>query len=103
MAVFFIDRFIMPAASRAAFMERATINRNIIKILPGFIEDNFYETQTGDEYRVVTVAVWKNEEAVANAKSVVLETYRQQGFDMPAMLKRLNIQVERGVYSRMES
>jgi len=93
----------MPIQSKQAFFERANINRNIIKTLPGFIEDNFYEQQTGGEYKCVTVAVWQNDEAYINAKKTVAEEYKKQGFDMPAFTKQLGIQVERGVYNRVAS
>ncbi|HWB28467.1 MAG TPA: hypothetical protein VG738_23505 [Chitinophagaceae bacterium] len=101
MQVFFIDRFIMPVASKEAFLQRANINRSLIKTLPGFVEDNFYEQYSDGQYRCVTVAVWQDEQAIANARSVVTEEYKRQGFDMPAMMKQLNIQMERGVYNRL--
>lgn len=101
MQVYFIDRFVLPVSSKEAFLQRANVNRNMIKTLPGFLGDTFYEQQTGNEYRVVTIAAWQDEETYTNARKAVGELYRQEGFDMTAFMQQLNIQIERGVYSKM--
>lgn len=100
----FIDRFMVPQTARQEFMERMTINRNLIKTLPGFIEDAAYErTDEQGNLVVVTVVVWASEEAIAKAKEVVQASYKKEGFNLPAMLERLNItMMERGVYTKME-
>src|SRR5882762_4314939 len=38
----FIDKFFVPKDAKQEFDERMNINRNFIKKLPGFIEDNAY-------------------------------------------------------------
>jgi predicted ester cyclase/heme-degrading monooxygenase HmoA len=96
----FIDKFFIPAAAKAEFYERMHINRSLIKKLPGFIEDAAYEYTDNDGNLIcVTVAQWENKEALNKAKEVVQAEYKKQGFDMPAMLKRLNIVVDRGIYT----
>ena len=96
----FIDKFFIPAAAKAEFYERMHINRSLIKKLPGFIEDAAYEYTDNDGNLVcVTVAQWENKEALNKAKEVVQAEYKKQGFDMPAMLKRLNIVIDRGIYT----
>lgn len=98
-AVQFIDKFIVPAAAKQEFLERVTINRSFIKTLPGFVEDAAYERADGQGNLVfITVAVWLSEEAVQKAKEAVQAEYKKQGFDMPGMLKRLGIAMERGIY-----
>ena len=102
MEVVLIDRFVVPAAAKSEFLERANINRNFIKSLPGFIGDNAYEEESKNESRIVTVAVWASEEAFQNARASVNEYYKKQGFDISALIKRLHIQMERGIYKRMK-
>jgi predicted ester cyclase len=98
----FIDKFFVPAAAINEFRERTQLNRDLIKKLPGFIEDAAYEYKDNDGNLVcVTVAMWQNNEALNNAKEAVQAEYKKQGFDAPAMLKRLNITVDRGVYSQV--
>lgn len=95
----FIDKFIVPANAKQAFLERVDINRGFIKKIPGFVEDHAYEnTDEQGNLIYVTIAVWENEEALKKAKELVQAEYKRQGFDMPGMLKQLNITLDRGVY-----
>ncbi|TGM58291.1 antibiotic biosynthesis monooxygenase family protein [Leptospira adleri] len=93
-----IDRFIVPKSSREEFFERVKINRGFIKTLSGFIQDSAYSREEGSNLVFVTVAVWKDQEAIDSAKKNVFAEYEKQGFDMPAMLRRLGITIERGVF-----
>jgi predicted ester cyclase/heme-degrading monooxygenase HmoA len=95
----FIDKFLVPAKAKQEFLERVKINRNFIKNLPGFIEDAAYErTDENGNLVFITIAVWESEDAVKKAKEAVQAEYKKQGFNMPEMLERLNITMDRGVY-----
>src|SRR5882672_5955382 len=88
----FIDWFIVPAKARPEFIERMNINRNFIKTQPGFIEDTVYERIDEQGNLIcVTVAVWASEEAIKKAREAVQVEYKKQGFNIQAMLERLNI------------
>ena len=101
--VFFIDKFVIPAPAIDEFMERMSINRNFLRTLPGFIRDQAYTYKDGaDNLICVTIAVWKDHAAIANAKQAVQAEYKKEGFDMPAMLSRLHITMDRGVYSALQ-
>jgi predicted ester cyclase/heme-degrading monooxygenase HmoA len=100
----FIDKFFVPAAAINEFRERLRINRNFIKTLPGFIEDAAYEYNDNDGNLIfVTVALWQNSEALNKAKDAVQAEYKKQGFDAAAMFKRLNITLDRGIYTQMQN
>lgn len=100
--VIFIDKFIVPATALSEFSERMNINRALIRTLPGFIRDAVYTHTDGDGNHVcVTVAVWKDDTALRQAKEAVQASYRKEGFDMPGMLKRLGITIDRGVYKEI--
>jgi hypothetical protein len=95
-----IDKFLVPAASKAEFYERMHINRSFLNNLPGLIRQDAYEYTDQDGNLVcVTVAQWESMEAIAKAKEAVQAEYKREGFDMPGMLKRLNITMDRGIYS----
>lgn len=100
----FIDRFIVPEAAKAEFMERMAINRNLIKKLPGFIRDVAFvrESELG-ELHCITVAVWESEAALKAAKASVQAAYQEQGFNLPAMLERLDIRMERGQFRKLDT
>lgn len=102
--VIFIDKFIVPAAGVKELFDRMKINRELIKTLPGFIRDVAYTHQDNDNNQVVvTIAVWENKARFEEARAVVQESYRKEGFDMAGMLKRLNITLDRGVYQEVLS
>lgn len=96
----FIDRFIVPVPSKEEFFQRVKINREFIKTLPGFIQDFAYIRAEEERIFFVTVAVWKDQESIENAKKSVFSEYEKQGFDMPGMLERLGISIERGVFEK---
>jgi heme-degrading monooxygenase HmoA len=95
----FIDSFLIPANSIEEFKERTRLNRNLIRQLSGFVEDHAYEHfETNGDLRLITIAVWVSEDALAKAKDIVQAEYQKEGFNPAAMMKRLNIRMERGIY-----
>lgn len=97
----FIDKFFVPASAIKEFKERVTINREFIKKLSGFIEDAAYEyTDKDGNLILITVALWQNSDALNNAKEAVQAQYKKEGFDAPAMFKRLGITADRGIYTQ---
>jgi steroid delta-isomerase-like uncharacterized protein len=99
----FIDKFFVPADGIDEFRKRTTINRRFIRTLPGFIADAGYERkdEQGDLI-CITVARWANMEAVGKAKGAVQAEYQKEGFDPMAMMKRLNITIDRGLYTEFD-
>ncbi len=99
----FIDKFFIPAAGISEFHERTAINRNFIKTLPGFITDVAYERKDQQGNLIcITVARWADMEAVSKAKEAVQEEYKKEGFDPMGMMKRLNITIDRGLYTEWD-
>ncbi len=99
----FIDKFLVPAGAVGEFHKRMHINRSFIRTLPGFITDAAYErTDEQGNLICITVARWASQEAIGNAKEAVQEEYKREGFNMMAMMKRLNITVDRSLYTTVE-
>jgi steroid delta-isomerase-like uncharacterized protein len=98
-AITLIDKFHVPAASIQEFEERVRHNRAILRNLTGFIRDEAY-SHTDDQGNMtcITVAIWKDQASIDQAKKAVQEAYQNEGFNMPAMLTRLGITMERGIY-----
>jgi heme-degrading monooxygenase HmoA len=100
---YFIDKFIVPAAAKQEFTERLNINRNFIKKLAGFKGDVAYErTDEQGNLVCITIATWESEDAMKKARETVQAEYKRQGFDLPAMLERLHITMDRGLYTAMD-
>lgn len=101
--VYFIDKFFIPKGSIKEFTERMNYNRRFIKNLPGFITDEAYEQKDGDgNLTVITVAAWRNQQSINNAKNAVQAEYKRIGFNPVEFYQRLNIKMERGAYSALE-
>ncbi len=95
----FIDKFFVPKEAKQEFDERMKVNRDFLKTLHGFIEDNAYQrTDEKGDFVIVTVAIWENEDAIKNAKEAVQAEYQRENFDMQGMIKRLGITIDRGIY-----
>jgi len=100
----FIDRFIIPAEAKPEFMERMQINRNFIKQLPGFLGDDVYLSidEIGNLI-CITIANWESEASLQHAKVQVQAEYSKQDFNMPMILQRLGIRMERGQFQKLDS
>src|SRR5215813_6384999 len=100
--IFRIDRFKVPAASREEFLSRIRTSNEVLRSLPGFVDDCFFEQRdaAGDS-KIVTIAIWENQQAFAAAKASVQERYRQIGFNPAEIVQRLGIEAEMDAYTKL--
>lgn len=99
--VAFISKYLIPAASKATFLERQQIAAKFISTLDGLISSHAYErmTETGDtEY--ITIATWVSEEVVSHAREAVIAENQRTGFNRAEMLQKLNIKMEAGLFRK---
>ena len=98
-AITLIDKFHVPAAGIKEFEERVRHNRAMLRDLPGFIRDEaYYHTDEQGNLTCITVAIWKDQASINQAKKTVQEAYQKEGFNMPSMISRLGITMERDIY-----
>lgn len=101
--VFFIDKFIIPNDAMDLFINQMQYNRAFIMNLSGFITDYVLSRQAQNgNLELVTVAVWKDQKSLDNAKNLVQEEYKRIGFNPHAFLQELSITMERQQYSAYE-
>ena len=101
MEVVLIDKFIVPEESKATFLAEVRRSAAFLRTLPGFVEGFVHENTDGtSRQNVVTTAVWKDEEAFQNAKKSAAEGFKRIGFNPPEIMKKLKVEIERGVYRR---
>ena len=102
--IFRVDRFKVPAPARAEFLKRSHATHQLLRTLPGFIEDFFLEGP-GDAgmSNVVTIVVWKNALAFEAAKATAQQYYRQIGFHPREVLSRLGIEADMAAYTELLS
>lgn len=97
--VFFVDKFLIPKNAIEEFTQRMQYNRNFIKSLPGFINDEViaYNDKNGDLI-LMTIAVWQNQDYLDKAKILVQAEYEKINFNPKELMERLNITMEREQY-----
>ena len=101
MEVVLIDKFIVPDESKATFLAEVRKSSGFLRTLPGFVEGYVYEsTDGGSRHNVVTSAVWKDEEAFQNASKRAADEFQRIGFNPSEIMKRLKVEIDRGVYRR---
>jgi len=97
--VVLIDKFIVPEESKVAFLAEVRNSSALLRTLPGFVEGFVYENvHGGSRHNFVTTAVWKDEDAFQNAKKRAAEEFQKIGFNPPEIMKRLKVEMERGIY-----
>lgn len=102
MEVVLIDTFVVPEGSKVEFLAEVRKSAALLRTLPGFVEGFVYEnTDGGSRHNVVTSAVWKDEEAFQNARKRAAEEFQRIGFNPPEIMKKLRVEIERGVYRRV--
>jgi len=96
-----IDQFVVPEAAVEEFLRAAHFSANIVKTRPGFVEGYVFKRASGEgRVNVVTTAVWESQAAMEAARKSVAEEFEKVGFKPPEIMKRLGVQIERGVYHR---
>ena len=98
----FIDRFNVPQSAVNEFVDRMNLNRNFIQSVSGFIKDTVYKrTDENGDLIIITIAEWKDETSLVNAKELVQSEYKRIGFNPQEMMTRLNITMERNIYTEL--
>jgi heme-degrading monooxygenase HmoA len=101
MEVVVIDSLVVPEASKEVFLQRVRQSAEILKKLPGFVDGYVYEKKGGEsDVNIVTTAVWKDEEALENARAAIVTEFRKQGTNPAEIMKSLRVQSSRSLYSR---
>lgn len=102
--VTFIDKFIVPQKSGEEFIRQMKYNRNFIKDLAGFVKGEAYEQRDEEgNLTVITTATWKNQDYLNEAKDLVQAEFKRINFNPPAFYQRLNIKLERGIFTYIEN
>ena len=96
-----IDKFVVREESRTAFLEASRKIQGVLKALPGFVEGFVHEKREGaGRDDIVTTAVWENEDAYNSARKAMGIKLQELGLDPQEIMRRLNVEMERGVYVR---
>ncbi|MBX3014527.1 MAG: antibiotic biosynthesis monooxygenase [Caldilineaceae bacterium] len=98
-----IDKFVVPAAARAEFMERVEMTHTLLRTFPGFRQDLMFEQTSGPgSFNFITLVVWESAAAMEAAKQAVQAHQQAIGFNPNELRERLQIQADIATYSSRE-
>jgi heme-degrading monooxygenase HmoA len=101
--IYRIDKFKVPKSARNEFIQGMQITHQLLRTLPGFIQDFVFEQISGvGEFNFVTVVVWKSANALESAKSAVMAKHEEIGFNPKELFSRLEIKADLANYSQIE-
>jgi hypothetical protein len=96
-----IDQFVVPESVVEEFLGHAHFSANLVKTRPGFVEGYVFKRASGDgRVNVITTAVWASQAAMEEARKSIAAEFAKIGFNPPEIMRRLGVQIERGVYQR---
>jgi heme-degrading monooxygenase HmoA len=97
---FRVDTFVVPETARAELEATMRRNMDFIRTLPGFRGHVAFEKSAGPStFDLVTVAAWQDRAALERAGAAVRAHYREVGVDLPALLARWGVKMERGDFT----
>lgn len=101
--VYRVDRFIVPPAARGEFLENVRQTHDLLRALPGFVQDLMLEQSAGSgEFNLVTFVEWESAESVENARAAVKAAQARRSFDPQELMSRLGIRPDIGIYRSVE-
>jgi heme-degrading monooxygenase HmoA len=102
--IFRVDRFKVPAAARDQFLERARASHDLLRTIPGFVEDFFLErSDDSGVSNIVTIVVWQDAQAFHSAKATVEQQYQKRGYNPGEVLNRLGIEADMAAYTQLNT
>jgi heme-degrading monooxygenase HmoA len=98
--VYRVDKFDVPENAREEFLGKVQETHNLLRTLPGFLQDYLLENSTGEGIvKIVTIVEWQDASAIENAVQTVKAFRAQTQFDPQALLARLGIKADLGSYT----
>lgn len=102
--VYRVDKFIVPSQARSEFIAKVFTTHELLRTLPGFLEDSVLEQTSGTgEFNFVTIVKWDSPEAIENAKPLVMAKHEEMKFDSREMFARLGIKADIANYKQIHS
>lgn len=101
--IYRVDKFKVPPAAREEFLARVRETHAILRVQPGLVDEFLLERAGGPgTFNFVTVAIWRDADAIENARAAVDADRARSGFDPAQMLERLGIEADLANYTRVE-
>lgn len=91
-----LDRFTLPAGSRAEMLRRVGFVHRLLRTRPGFLRELAVERSLPDDrIELATLVEWRAPEDAAEAVPVLTAALAEAGLDLRADLARLGVESEK--------
>jgi len=102
--VYRVDKFVVPDPARDEFISQVSKTHELLRTLPGFLQDLVLEQSSGPgEFNFVTVVEWDSVEPIENARAAVMAMHKESNFNPQEMFVRLGIKADVGNYGRIHA
>jgi heme-degrading monooxygenase HmoA len=102
--IYRVDKFIVPAPAKEAFLAKVRATHALLRTLPGFKKDVLLEQISGPGYyNYVTLAEWSDMAAIEAAKTEVHQLHARMNFNPQEMFERLGIKADLGNYQSIDA
>ena len=96
---FRIDKFMVPAASRARFVERLNRTHRALDSAEGCEQNLILEQVEGPgRFNIVTFVKWRNESCYQKAREAAKQRQSESGFDPATFMEELGVVADLGNY-----
>ena len=100
--IYRIDKFKVPAWSRAEFIDRVERTHDRLRSVPGFVLDAVLEQADGHgHFSIVTIVIWESRQAVEAARTAVIADRQLPSLNRQEMLLRFGIATDFGNYHEL--
>ncbi|MGH8606446.1 MAG: antibiotic biosynthesis monooxygenase family protein [Gammaproteobacteria bacterium] len=99
-----VDKFVVPDRAREEFISKVRNTHELLRTLPGFLQDLVLEQSSGPgEFNFVTIVEWDGVESIENAKTAVMAMHKKTNFNPQEMLARLGIKADLANYRKIDA
>lgn len=100
--VYRVDKFVVPDHAREEFVSNVRKTHELLRTLPGFIQDFVLEQSSGPgEFNFVTIVEWDSAQSIENAKAAVMAMHAQTNFNPQELFARLGIKADLANYRQL--
>ncbi len=100
--IYRVDKFVVPDHAREEFVSNVQKTHELLRTLPGFIQDFVLEQSSGPgEFNFVTMVEWDSVKSIENAKAAVMALHAQTNFNPQEMFARLGIKADLANYRQI--
>lgn len=99
--VFRVDKFVVPAGARQAFLHQVEQTHAVLRAQDGFIGEHLLERRTSESVAIVTIVIWSSGAAIRDAATAVKAPHEARQFAPAALFKRLGITPDIGTHSEL--